>query len=123
VVLIGQEVLEAKEIDVDDVRRWEDGVVGTAQDAPGRLGAAAGVVVVEEVDNALETQFADLVGVGAVFEDDAEGLALQGLGFDDGCGWRQVGMGTLEALDVDDGAGPDAVELAGDVVAGGTEGA
>mgnify|MGYP005855494857 CR=1 FL=1 len=56
-----------------------------------------------------------------MFEQTAEGLAVEGFGGDEGLGQGQGRMSLLETVEVNHGAGPDAVELAQQFDAGGFE--
>jgi hypothetical protein len=115
VVLVGQELLQALYVDLHDSWGVGEAMVSAVQDATSNDGATAKAVLMEEGDDALEAQIADVVGIGAVFEEESDGLAFEGLGLDDGGEDGQVGVSPLKAIDVDHRPGPDAVELAIDL--------
>ena len=120
-LLVLAELFEALAVDGDEGLGRRQGLIGAGEDALGDLGAAGGLMIVKEFDDPLDAERTDEVGIGSVLEEDAEGAAFEGLGFDDGDRYGQVGMGLAEALDVDDGAGPDAIELTAEVNATGFE--
>ena len=96
-------------------------MVGAGQDALGGFFTAGDIMLVKEVNDALDAEFADVIRVRCVFEEHAEGETFEGFGLDNRHRNRHVGMSAAEAFDVDDGAGPDAIELAAEVNATGLE--
>ena len=94
--------------------RRQEGIEGQLVDVVGPLGAAAEVVGVEEFSYALGAKLTDLIGVGAMLDEEAQGLALEGFGTDEGLRGSEFGMGTLEAGDVDECSWPESVNGAED---------
>jgi hypothetical protein len=73
--------------------------------------AAAADLLAIEGQQVLIAHSAEVVGIRAVSEEDAQAIPLEGAGLDDGCREWQAGVGLAELLDVDHSAGPEAVEL------------
>jgi len=91
---------------------WEqDGVGGPGAQGVEQGGPGAAGVLAIEVEDLLVGHSDEVVGVRAVSEEHADTVALEGAGLDDGSRSGQAGVSLAELLEVDDGVGPEAVEL------------
>ena len=61
--------------------------------------------------NAVQTEGQEVMRIGAVLDDGPHSLPLQRSGADQRHGWLQVRMHFSEPSEVDQGAGPEPVEL------------
>ena len=93
---------------VDGGDGWgrQRGVLQHLQDRCDGLGAGAVAVVVKEADQAAGAERPCGVGIGTVQEQNGQPVVVEGVGADNGRRRLQFGMGRLELLEIDDGAGP-----------------
>ncbi len=109
-------LLQSLDVDGHDLAGTEQGAIRAIQDALRGDGTTTHLVLVQQRNDAGETQFAHAVRIGAVFEQDAKSVALKGFGLDNRARHGQVGVGLLEAFDVDNCAGPNTVRVPRDAV-------
>jgi hypothetical protein len=107
----GKLLLDEGGVDGGDVLGGEKGLGEGGQDFLRGFGAAAVIMLVEKVDEAGFAEAEGVVGVGAVEEEGLDELALPEAG---GEGVELlIGMGLVGLAAVEEGAGPELVEAAG----------
>ena len=109
--VLAEETLELLGERGRDVGREQDGVFCPSTQGIHQGRASTPHVRAIEVEDPLVRQSDQVVRIGAVGQEDAQAISLERAGLDDGSGLGQAGMGLAELPHVDDGAGPQAVEL------------
>jgi len=104
-------VLEAASVASGDGWWGQRSVAEDIKDLLGGFWPPTADMLAEQSDQAGDIERQGIVGIGAVEEQGGDALAVERIGFDDGLWGLHLGVGALKAFNLDEGAGPQAIDL------------